>query len=80
VAPFEVSEVQASRNDSISSHALSPQALLQVLRQLGHEQAPACLMLAIRGEQFELGAQPSPAALANLDAAMDWLRTWLDAS
>jgi hypothetical protein len=34
-------------------------------------------LLAIRGEAFELGEPPSPAALANLEHALAWAHDWL---
>ena len=79
-APFEARPVQARRDASLSSHAMSPQALLQVYLELQGSAPPPCMLLAIRGEQFELGAPPSLAALDHLDAAVHWASGWLDAS
>ena len=77
-APFEVSNVQAVRDDSLGSHALTPAALLHLYREL-HGTPPPCTLLAIRGERFELGAPPSTSALRNLDAAVRWASAWLQA-
>ena len=60
-------------------HALSPQAPLQVYTQLNAGPAPACSMLAIRGERFELGEAPSATALDHLQAALVWAQAWLAA-
>ena len=76
-APFTVTPLQAARDASISTHAVSPQALLQVYRDLQGEEAPPCTLLAIRGQRFELGEPPSAEALAHLDAAVQWARDWL---
>ena len=76
-APFEVTQLQAAPQTGITTHALSPQALMQVYGMLRGEPAPPCTLLAIRGERFELGAPPGPAALAHLEAALQWARTWL---
>ena len=76
-APFQVTELQAAQDASLSTHALSPQALLQVYQDLQGTPPPPCSMLAIRGEQFELGAPPSPAALAHLTSALAWAGQWL---
>src|SRR5450830_765730 len=78
-APFELTQLQAARDISFTTHALSPQALMQVFCDLRGEAPPACTLLAIRGECFELGAPPSPAALAHLAAALSWATDWLDA-
>lgn len=78
-APFELTQLQAARDISFTTHALSPQALMQVFCDLRGEAPPSCTLLAIRGQRFELGAPPSPAALAHLAAALAWATDWLDA-
>ena len=75
-APFEVTPVQAQQDASFTTHAMSPQALLQVYRELQGE-PPPCTLLAIRGERFELGEAPTAEALAHLSAALLWAETWL---
>jgi hydrogenase maturation protease len=76
---FEVTPLHAGRDASFTTHAMSPQALLQVFLDLEGRDPPPCTMLAIRGERFELGEAPSPAALAHLAAALEWVRAWLAA-
>jgi hydrogenase maturation protease len=76
-APFEITELQAARDASFTTHALSPQALLQVYQDLQGAAPPPCTLLAIRGEAFELGEPPSTAALANLNHALAWANQWL---
>ncbi len=76
-APFEVTRVQAARDASFSTHAMSPQALLRVYGQLQGEPPPDCTLLAIRGERFGLGEPPSAAALTHLAAAVPWALAWL---
>ena len=75
--PFETLALRAAADGSIGSHTLSPQALLQVYREVHDEEAPPCTLLAIRGLRFELGEPPSATALAHLDAALQWARGWL---
>ncbi len=75
--PFETRRVGAQRDASLSSHALSPQALLQVYRDLHAADPPLCTLLAIRGMQFELGEPPSALALAHLECALHWAQDWL---
>ena len=75
--PFEITELQAAQDASVTTHALSPQALLQVYQDVQGTPPPPCTLLAIRGEQFELGAPPSPAALAHLTSALAWAGQWL---
>ena len=76
-APFEVTPVLPTQDVSFTTHALSPQALLQVFCDLQSESPPPCTLLAIRGEHFGLGEPPGQAALAHLDAALRWAKSWL---
>lgn len=75
--PFEVSSVQAAQDRSVSTHALSPQALLAVYRQVHGAEPPPCTLLAIRGERFELGQPLTAAAQVHLGAALAWAREWV---
>ncbi len=70
-------QLRAAADGSLSSHALSPQALLQVYRELHDDEPPPCTLLAIRGLRFELGEPPSAQALAHLEAALQWAQRWL---
>lgn len=78
-APFEVTQLRAVQDASFTTHAMSPQAVMQVFRELRGEEPPPCTLLAIRGESFELGEPPSPGAMANLAAAQRWAQAWLEA-
>ena len=77
-APFEVTPLRAVQDASFTTHAMSPQALMQVFCDLQGMPPPPCTLLAIRGERFELGEPPSAQALAHLDAALQWAKTWLE--
>jgi hydrogenase maturation protease len=74
--PFEARTVLPRRDSSISSHALSPEALLQVFVDL-QGYAPPATVLAIRGERFALGAPMTEAAQSNLAAALVWAADWI---
>ena len=78
-APFEVTALMATRDMSFTTHAMSPQAVMQVFRDLHGIEPPPCTLLAIHGERFELGEPPSQAARANLALAVSWCRRWLAA-
>lgn len=78
--PFEVTPLQARQDASFTTHAMSPQALMQVFIDLHGAPPPPCTLLAIRGERFELGEQPSALAVENLKAATQWAQTWLQQS
>lgn len=79
-APFEARSVQAKRDTSYTSHALSPEALLQVCVDFAGSAPPPVTLLAIRGEVFELGAPLSEAAQNHLAAALAWGLGWVTAT
>jgi hydrogenase maturation protease len=69
VAPYQYARVAPDRDASFSSHAMSPAAVLDAHRTVVGEPPPAWT-LAIRGDRFELGDDLTPAAAANLEAAL----------
>ena len=76
LAPFTVTEARPEADRSVSTHALSPAAVLETcLRVLGT--APPMEILAIRGESFELGDPLGEAAARHLEAALSWFGGWL---
>lgn len=75
--PFTVRPLQAARGGGIGSHALAPEAVLQVYEDLHGHAPPAATLLAIRASAFELGAAPSVQALSDLDQAIAWACRWL---
>jgi hydrogenase maturation protease len=78
--PFTARALSAARDRSAASHALSPQAVLQVFEDLQQRPAPPSTLLAIRGDDFVLGAPLGDAARAHLAAALDWARGWVAAA
>lgn len=69
--------LHSQRDNSYSSHALSPAALLELYQQLHPSQPVAAFQLAIRGYDFELGQTMSAAACHNLQQGLDYLFNWL---
>jgi hydrogenase maturation protease len=78
-AHFEASALAPERDASFTTHALSPAALMEVFGKVHGVAPPACTLLAIHGEAFELGAGVSAAAEQALEAALGWARQWLAA-
>ena len=75
--PFSVRPLQPARGGGIGSHALAPEAVLQVYQDLyGHPPPPATL-LALRASAFELGSAPGAQALADMELALAWACGWL---
>ena len=73
-APFDFSRLYPARDDSYTTHAMSPQSLLTVFEKTQHEAPPPCYMLSIRGYEFGLGLALSDQAASNLADAHAFLR------
>lgn len=78
-APCSLVPIEAARDDSFTTHAMSPQAVLKVFADIDDGTPPPCWLLAIRGERFELGEPLSDAAQQRLQAALltaaDWIHS-----
>lgn len=72
-APFVFERIYPAAIASHSTHALPPQAVLQVYRQTEGKDPPPSFVLCVRGERFELGEALTPEALARIDTAMQLL-------
>ncbi len=71
-APFSFYRAAASATPTLFSHALAPEALLNLYQQIYHEASPPAFVLCIRGEQFELGAPLSAQAAGRMVAAQQF--------
>ncbi len=71
--PFAFAEIEARRDASHTTHALSPEALLDVFARTLRRTPPPSCVLCVRGERFELGDSLSRAARDRLEAAWDFL-------
>jgi len=76
-APFTVGPLAPRKDTSFTSHAMTPQSVLQVYCDLTDDEPPATWLLAIRGERFELGEALSADATERLDKALAWFQDWL---
>ena len=76
-APFGVQTLAPLHDESFSSHAMSPAAILQVYCDVLKRPPPPAQLLAIQGVQWELGIAPSATARKNLAAALAWAKHWL---
>lgn len=63
-APFDLAEIAPSDDVTAFSHALAPATVLGVYRRITGRTPPAAFVLAVRGEEFALGAAMSAAAEA----------------
>ena len=72
-APFHFYQLHAERDNSFTSHAMSPTSLLDAYQKVNKRQAPPAFMLEVRGYEFELGQPLSSQAEDNLRAAYAFL-------
>lgn len=72
-APFSFSLVGPQADASVTTHALSPAAVVDVACKI-FGATPLCYQMAVRGEVFELGEALSAAASLHLEAAWRALR------
>ncbi len=77
--PCTLSRVEAARDASFTTHAMSPQAVLKVFADIDDGEPPPCWLLAIRGERFELGEDLSESARQSLQAALQLAADWIAA-
>jgi hydrogenase maturation protease len=75
--PFHFSAIAAEQDNSYTSHAMTPFALLHTFKQVYGNDAPPCFLLRVRGFGFELGDGLSAEATANLDQATAMAQRWL---
>jgi hydrogenase maturation protease len=72
VAPYSVSSLAPAGKVEFTSHIMHPQTVLAIAQQC-YGKAPAAFLLGIRGYEFEFLEALTPAATANLDAALAML-------
>lgn len=75
--PFLLTPLEARQDNSYSSHAMSPQALLLVYQNVTGYSPPPSYLLSIAAESFELGENVSVAASRNLREACDFIEQLL---
>lgn len=75
--PFQFMPLAPREDASFSSHALSPGAVLAAFERHFARPPPPSFALAIRAHEFELGADLSPSAAANLAVALEFLVGYL---
>ena len=71
-APYKVSQVQPVKDNSYTTHAMTPAALLYLYSQNYEAAPPEVFLLQIRGYEFELGGSLSVRATENLKNATTW--------
>jgi len=75
---FNFSKLQAAKDKSYTTHAMSPTALLHVYQNIKKQSPPPCFLLSIQGVSFELGEDLSKKAEVNLQLAIQFTQQLLN--
>ena len=70
---FALQRLEPRPDPSVTTHAVSPPALLQLYELAMGEPAPPAWQLHVAGREFELGAAPGPASRMATEAAWSFL-------
>lgn len=68
-APYRFYPIEPATGITHTTHALPPEAVLQVFCQTEGKPPPPAFVLCVRGEKFELGEPLTAEASANLEVA-----------
>lgn len=77
---FDFAELEAAKDKSYTTHAMSPAAVLAVYQSIKKQTPPPCFLLSIKGEQFELGEGLSANAQHHLAQASQFAEQLLNNS
>ena len=77
--PFAFTEAAAREGMTHTSHAMAPEAVLDVFSRVLGRVPPPAFVLAVRGEAFELGTGIGEAAAERLEIAWDFIRPLITA-
>ena len=73
--PFELNPLAPARDDTFTTHAMSPATVLSVYEEVNGGQPPPAYMLEIRAYEFGLGKEMTGGARANLQKAFEHILT-----
>lgn len=76
-APYEFQQLQAERDNSYTTHAMSPVAVLDVYQQINQRKPPPSYILTIRGYEFGLGQALTEQAQTNLQQGYEFIKRLL---
>jgi len=75
---YSFTQLQAAKDKSYTTHAMSPAAVLQVYQSIKKQLPPPCFLLSIQGLSFELGEGISQQAKQNLQQAIPFTERLLN--
>lgn len=74
--PFRLERIAPRRDASYTTHAMTPQAVLEAFRTVFRQEPPPSFLLSIRGERFGLGEPVSEVARVSLQKALEVATAW----
>ena len=69
--PFELYPLAPARDDTFTTHAMSPASVLSVYEEVNGREPPPAYMLEIRAYEFGLGKEMTEGARANLQKTFE---------
>ncbi len=76
-SPYQFHQLQPERDNSYTTHAMSPVAVLDVYQQINQRKPPPSYMLTIRGYEFGLGQSLTEQAKINLQLGYNFINKLL---
>ena len=76
-APYKFHRLRPQQDDSYTTHAMSPAAVLAVYQQINQQEPPPTYMLSIRGYEFDLGQAMTEQAGLNLQRGFEFVKELL---
>ncbi len=70
---FSFNRLKGAKDDSYTSHAMSPESLMNLFQQLYPNNSAEVFLLGIRGYRFDLGQPLTAQAEINLEQAVDYI-------
>jgi hydrogenase maturation protease len=75
--PIEFCQLHPAYDNSYTTHAMNPAAVMQVYQDTLKAAPPPCFLLTLQGTEFELGAGLSPIAEQSLQQACEFIHVLL---
>lgn len=75
--PFAFHQLQPERDDSYTTHAMTPASVLAVYQQIHQQPPPPAYLLTIPGYEFGLGQEMTPQAKLNMQQAYNFVKKLL---
>ena len=78
--PYDFQQLIAEQDESYTTHAMNPAAVLSVYQQVNKQEHPPSFMLTIRGYEFDLGEGMTEQATLNLLQRFEFVKKLLKTS